>query len=158
MPSFLSKVLGRKKGDDNDSQKRRSSANLLDGPFEDVSPSVSPSMATFPESQAEDIRGRESANTVKAKGLFRSKSRSRARSPPVRRSSEPEIPHLSLSLNPTRDYKGLDALFEVDPDASITLSDVVLGKKRLSPEETLALIQACARAIVERGKTNSLHI
>ncbi|KAI0035534.1 hypothetical protein K488DRAFT_82975 [Vararia minispora EC-137] len=148
MPSFLSKVIGRRKSDDKDSSpKHRSDPSLLEGQaFEAVSPASSPSATHF--SSQENVRGRE---TFKVKNILRARSKSRARSPPVNRTSDAGAPHLSLNLSSVRDRKGLDALFEVDPDAYIILNDAVLGGKRLTPEETLGLVRACSRLIVERG-------
>ena len=50
MPSILSKVFGRKKDHgESRSHARQSRTSLLDGKFERVSPTVSPSVENFPD-------------------------------------------------------------------------------------------------------------
>ncbi|KAH6907269.1 hypothetical protein BKA70DRAFT_371668 [Coprinopsis sp. MPI-PUGE-AT-0042] len=67
MPSFLSKVLRRKRDAEKDGNSSPSSTGgeLLGGRFEDVSPTVSPSIGRFPELKGNtDFRGRNQEKTT----------------------------------------------------------------------------------------------
>lgn len=130
MPSFLSKVFGRKKLDDQDlSPARVSAPSLLEGKFEAVSPTVSESGEKQPE------KGKEK-NT-----------------PPTRYQSPP---HLTLNLSdPKTDHEAghqsLGIVFDADPDAQVVLSAETIGEQRLTPLDTLLLVKACTQVIVARG-------
>ncbi|KAF8339314.1 hypothetical protein F5887DRAFT_981887 [Amanita rubescens] len=146
MPSFFSKVFGRKKQDDKDD---RDSAPL-GGPYENISPSVSPSAANFPE-LVTNGGSREKDSTFH---LFKSKSRVAA---PESYQKPDAAPHIALNLpsslsqpedSPTR---ALDVVFEADLDSRVLLTDAAIGERRLSPTETLVLIRICARSISARG-------
>ena len=146
MPSFFSKVFGRKKQDERDDRD-----SPLGGPYENISPSVSPSAANFPELVTN--------GGLKEKdfgfNLFKSKSRTVA----AESHQKPDVaPHLALNLpsslsqpedSPTR---ALDVVFEADFDARVLLTDAAIGERRLSPTETLVLLRICARSIASRGK------
>ena len=70
MPSFLTKVFGRKKDDKlassppSHASKRHSNASLLEGKYEAVSPSVSPSAARFSEAQQPKDKDSGTANPL----------------------------------------------------------------------------------------------
>ncbi|KAG5638831.1 hypothetical protein H0H81_009602 [Sphagnurus paluster] len=148
MPSFLSKVFGRKK-DDKESPRspgRVSDPDLLDGKFE----SVSPSATKFPEV----VNGKDQAGQLKEKDasftLFRAKSPTT--SPTEKRKAD--VPHLSLNLHDPLDdpaSRTLGAVFGTDLNAQVVLSDSTIDNRRLSPLETLSLVQACSQVITARG-------
>lgn len=152
MPSFLSKVFGRKKGDDKESVtprsvRRSSDPSLLEGKFEAVPPTVSPSTPKFPEDASE--KGKE-GDKARQFGLLKSKSRPRPSSPTI------DAPHLTLRL-PGTIGKNEDSLVpSFNPQADET--DESSLTRRLTPEETLSLIEACSKAIVERGGEHSTPI
>ncbi|KAI0078406.1 hypothetical protein K474DRAFT_1674112 [Panus rudis PR-1116 ss-1] len=184
MPSFLSKVFGGRKRDDkepaspgtaptandpqsnnNSNNKRRSvtgsRTSLLDGKYEAVSPNVSPSATHFP-GEFKDSKEKEKDTGF---SLFRPKSRSVATSPPEspRSPTSAHTPLLTLNLPETgaRDWQkdaALGVVFESDVDESVVLSDAVIAKRRLSPQETVALVDACSRAIVDRGGLEALGV
>ncbi|KAG6900189.1 hypothetical protein C0993_001705 [Termitomyces sp. T159_Od127] len=143
MPSFLSKVFGRKK-DDKESPHRVADTELLDGKFE----SVSPSATKFPEVANERLpRHKEKDSPF---NVFRSKSRP---SSPESKDRRVEVPHLSLNLPGLRDEEAsreLGVVFDADPESS-TLSEEAIGRRRLNPLETLILVRACSDAIIARG-------
>lgn len=144
MPSFLSKVFGRKK-DDKDSPRRVADTGLLDGKFE----AVSPSATKFPEVANErQTRHKEKESPF---NVFRSKSR--PSSPESKKDRRGEVPHLSLDLPGLRDEEAsreLGLVFDADPESQV-LSEDVIGRRRLSPLETLVLVRACSEAIIARG-------
>lgn len=156
MSSFLNKVFGRKKDDKPGSprahpNKRHSNASLLEGRYEAVSPSISPSADKFAEraQQAKDKDGAPS-NPL---SLFR--SRSKNLTDPTRSSSTPSLatPHLTLNLPVPKEEKSraLGVVFEADPDNISTLPEIVLGERRLNPLETLLLVKACSDHIAQHG-------
>lgn len=152
MPSFLSKVFGRKK-DERDTasptspstEKRSSAPTLLEGKYEAVSPNVSPSASHFPDS------GRLNVNQPKDSplGLFRPKSKNVDQ---PRKSAAKASPAPTLTLNlPARkeaNARALDVVFESVPEEA---SESSAGERRLNPQETLSLVEACAKAIIEHG-------
>lgn len=151
MPSFLSKVLRRKRDAEKDGNGSPSSAGgeLLGGRFEDVSPTVSPSIGHFPELKgSSDFRGRNQQKTSQkehaARTLFRSKSRPRSPQP---RAEEEEVPKLPLDL--LAEVKGLD---EPAPE----MSEAVIGTQRLTPVEALGLVRICSKIITARGACSEL--
>ena len=144
MPSFLSKVFGRK--DDKDSapaEARNSDGTLLDGKFEVVSPPVSPIAPAFNEGDEPPLRG----NTKDRFTLFRLKSRTSDTSIGSPKLVE-DVPHLILNLPGAKESPSPS----FDPDTQLTLSDTVVGDRRLSPQEALVLVRACSQWMTERGK------
>jgi hypothetical protein len=160
MPSFLSKLLGRKKGQEPDSPSdKRSSPTLLDGKFEAVSPTVSPSAALFSDPTVAQIRGIDKAKDKESPfNLLRLKSRPSSDSPATEKPVA-DVPHLSLTLPVTKDRgRTLDVVFEPGREAVANLNDAAIREKRLSPNEALSLVRTCSQAnIVERGASLS-HI
>lgn len=164
MPSFFAKVFGRSKKDEK-KDKRSSQGSLLEGKFEAVSPTVSPSATNFDQAQAipevsqskdKDKDSNESKDKEPAGfiSLFRPKSRPStdpASTGASRRSNE--VPHLSLNLSAKEvDAKrALGVVFEADPDAYAVLTEEVIGERRLTSAETLLLVKACSQVIIERG-------
>ncbi|KAK0436021.1 hypothetical protein EV421DRAFT_1833687 [Armillaria borealis] len=137
MPSFLSKVFGRKKDDKEPSAGRRTSTtSLLEGKFEGPD--------KLPEAKDKE-KGKEIGF-----GLLRTKSAT-----PVLSTYAPsEVPHLSLNLPGPKNganTRSLGVVFEADPDSQILLSQSEIGGRRLNPLETLILVRACSQAIVARG-------
>lgn len=153
MPSFLSKVFGRKKQDDKElSPGRTSVPSLLEGKFEAVSPTVSESAEKVPEGRE---KGKEAGG---ASFLQRVKSSTAAAGEPPARTHYTPPPHLTLNLVGAKSEtssRPLGLVFEADPDAQIMLSEAVIGQRRLTPAETLALVKACSHAIVARGTSSS---
>ncbi|KAF5353537.1 hypothetical protein D9756_007832 [Leucocoprinus leucothites] len=150
MPSFLSKVFGRKKDGKGSppSRGRGSDGSLLEGKFEAISPVDSPSAAEFPNN-APKANGKERDGTF---GLFKVKSRPSRSSSPEPNKKE-NLPQLSLVLPvPKEDAqtRALGVVFETDSDAQI-LTDDAIGKRTLTPLEALILIRTCSQAIVARG-------
>lgn len=164
MPSFLSKVFGRSKKEEK-KDKRASQGSLLEGKFEAVSPTVSPSATHFDQAQAipevsqskdkdkdsNESKDKESAGFI---SLFRPKSRPSAdpsSTGGAKRSSE--VPHLSLNLSTKEadNKRALGVVFEADPDAYAVLNEDVIGERRLTSAETLLLVRACSQIIIERG-------
>ena len=148
MPSFLTKVFARKRSDGKDAtraSKRSSDQSLLEGKFEAISPTVSPSATHFPEL---GDKGKEKDLPF---ALFRPKSRAQSPSPRPRK-RDADIPHLTLNLPVPKEEqsRALGAAFEADTTGQ-SLSDHVIKERRLSPLETLLLVSACSKAITERG-------
>lgn len=149
MPSFLSKVFGRKKGDDKDSTthpsvRRTSDPSLLEGKFEAVPSTISPSTPKFPEDVHASEKGKNKDDDKgRPFGLLRSKSKPQPSSPTI------DAPHLTLRLPGTIDKNedSLAASFNHQADET----DGSSLTRRLTPEESLSLIEACSKAIVERG-------
>ncbi|KAK2460409.1 hypothetical protein APHAL10511_007574 [Amanita phalloides] len=144
MPSFLSKVFGRKKQDDKDDSAP------LGGPYENISPTVSPSASNFPDSVTSSVVKEKDSGFPLFKNKFRAAATESHQKPDV-------APHLALNLpsslsrqedSPTR---ALDVVFEADFDARFLLDDAVIGERRLSPTETLVLLRICTRSIASRG-------
>ena len=154
MPSFLSKVFGRKKGDEKDSAtprstKRISDPSLLEGKFEAVPSTISPSTPKFPEGTHASDKGKDKEGDKGGPfGLLRSKSKPQPSSPTTTGTTT-DTPHLTLRLPATIDKNGgsFDASFNPQADES----DDSISTRRLTPLETLVLIQACSKAITERG-------
>jgi len=153
MPSFLARILGRKKPQDPElsTDIRAYPAPLLDGKFEAISPNVSPSAALFADPVAAQLRGsdkpRDKETTFQ---LFRARSRLSGDLPSVEKPT-PDVPHLSLNLPVTKDRRALDVVFEADPEAFASFDEAALGQRRLTPHEALALVRSCSQVIIERG-------
>ncbi|KAL0566441.1 hypothetical protein V5O48_015574, partial [Marasmius crinis-equi] len=169
MPSFLSKVFSPRKKHDKDhpeASKRQSDPSLLEGRFERVSPNVSPVADNFSSDltgngREQDKDGkREKDKGGKAKeafSLLRTKS-----SASHEDSTTSETPAssrdycLSLNLSVPKNGSGvrpLGVVFEGDADSEGLLSDAAIGRRRLSPQETLVLVRACSQEIMARGLT-----
>lgn len=154
MPSILSRLLGRKK-----SQEPESSADkpgyptpLLEGKFEAVSPTVSPSAAFFSDPRAAEIRGIERSKDKESPfHVFRARSRPSSDSPAVDKAA-PDVPHLSLNLPLAKERgRALDVVFESNPDSLVLLNETTIKERRFTPREALSLVQACSQVILERG-------
>ncbi|KAI1790821.1 hypothetical protein LXA43DRAFT_1014163 [Ganoderma leucocontextum] len=160
MAAFLSKVFPRKK-DKETSNKRNSASSLLEGRFEAVSPTVSPSAAHFSDSaQQLKERGREKEKEKDSGfSLFRPRSRP-VSPPPDTRKTAKDAPHLTLNLPVPKEQRSraLGVVFEADPNDTSTLPDNVIGERRLTPLETLVLIKACSQAIVDHGGLETLGV
>jgi len=158
MPSFLSKVFGRKK-DDNPSAPFPtdvSDASLLDGHFETVTPSA----VEFPHVENGKGEENEKGKQKEAGGpfalFFKPKSRSASPEPPQRRA-----PHLSLHFSNLKDEAiaralALGVVLERDEDLDIILSDEVIGGRRLNSVEALNLVRTCSQAIIDRGMSHHI--
>jgi hypothetical protein len=148
MPSFLSKVFGRKHKDDEPAPGRPSDGSLLEGKFEAVSPTVSPTANTFAESYARDKEnGRFSLFRLRSHPSRTVTSQSRA---------ESNVPHLSLNIPGRKDGATspspvLGVAFEANLDSHVTLSDAEIGERMLNTAETLKLVRACSQSIIARG-------
>ena len=157
MPSFLSKVFGRKKHDEHDVVPRASDVSLLEGKFEAISPTVSPTATHFAESV-----GKEKENTKERDGFFgitRSKSRPSLKPPIVAQNPIDELPHLTLNLPGSATAttaRALGVVFEDDPTSLLLLEDSELEERRLSPAEALKLVKACSQVITARGMPEPL--
>lgn len=153
MPSFLTKVFGRKKDEKETASptthpKRLSHPSLLEGKYETVSPSISPSATYFP-----DASSKQHAPVKEGPmSLFRTRSRVPDQPRPGSGNSNP-APHLTLNLPVPKEEKSraLGVVFEADPENISSLSEEVIGERRLSPLEALLLAKACSTAIIHRG-------
>ncbi|KAF8904333.1 hypothetical protein CPB85DRAFT_1255379 [Mucidula mucida] len=143
MPSFLSKVFGRKKQDDKELSpgSRTSAASLLEGKFEAVSPTVS-------ESAEKQLAQPEKGSG--GNGGFLQRVKPTSTQEPIRSYQPP--PHLTLNLafGTGKVERPLGSVFAY-PDGQITLDDKAIGERRLTPSETLVLVKSCSQAIVARG-------
>ena len=145
MPSFLAKVFGRKKGDEKESAtprsaKRSSDPSLLEGKFEAIPSTVSPSSPKFPDDPHASEKGKDKSGPF---GLLRSKSKPHPSSPTS------DAPHLTLRLPGTVNKNDDSLVASFNPQAD-GMDDSILTR-RLTPAETLLLIDACSKAITERG-------
>ncbi|KAH8077379.1 hypothetical protein BXZ70DRAFT_700062 [Cristinia sonorae] len=160
MPSFFSKVFGRKKDEKESSathtRRHSASASLLEGKYEAVSPTSSPTADKFKN---------ELGNKEKEKdgfSLFRPRSRSTAATTnPHPDTAKPPrlVPHLDLNLSVQQETKSraLDVVFEAADDRG-NLPVAIIGERRLAPLETFLLVKACAAAIVNRGGLETLGV
>ncbi|KAF8153759.1 hypothetical protein B0H34DRAFT_816919, partial [Crassisporium funariophilum] len=151
MYSFLSKVFGRKKDDQDLSPTTKlAPGELLEGRFEAISPNVSPAAQLLeldPKTNGHEVKDKEKDIGF---SLFRAKSR--PASPEVRKIDA--LPHLSLNFGGPKevsDSRNVAVLFETDLDAQILLNDTIIGQRRLNPLEALVLVRACSQAIIARG-------
>ena len=155
MPSFLSKLLGRKKVQESESSADKcDSPTLLEGKFEAVSPTVSPSAAHFTDPGVAQIRGDDKAKDKESPfNILRYKSRP---SSPTAEKPVTDIPQLSLTLPVTKDRgRVLDVVFEPGHETVAFLDQAAVGERRLSPDEALSLVRACSQVIIERGASLS---
>jgi hypothetical protein len=152
MPSFLSKLLGRKKlqGLEPSSINPGYPAPLLEGKFEAISPNVSPSAAFFTDSSAAQIRGNDRPKDKESPFyIFRARARGSSDAPVVEKAPS-DVPHLSLNLSITKDRgPSLDVVFESHPDAFA--SEAAIRERRLTPLESLALVRACSQVVIGSG-------
>ncbi|KAF4568505.1 hypothetical protein EYR40_010090 [Pleurotus pulmonarius] len=154
MPSFLSKVFGRKKDEKEESNGRASESSLLEGKFEAVSPNVSPTAAIF----SENGHGKEKEKERDLGfGLFKAKSNTPTVTSPSSPSAQKHGDFLQLSLNLSSTPKDesnsrpMGSVFDADPDAQILLSESAIGERRLTPQESTTLVRASSQAITARG-------
>ena len=157
MPSFLSKLLGRKKVQEPESSAdKQDSPTLLEGKFEAISPTVSPSAAHFTDPGVARIRGNDKAKDKESPfNLLRYKSRPSSDSPTAEKPVT-DVPHLSLTLPVTKDRgRALDVVFEPVHETVALLNQAAIGERRLSPDEALSLVRACSQVIIERGASPS---
>ncbi|KAJ6627280.1 hypothetical protein B0H10DRAFT_433133 [Mycena sp. CBHHK59/15] len=158
MPSFLSKVFGRKKDDTKESRSQHrasSDAPLLEGKFEAVPPTISPTSARFEDSAEATSNDKEKERD--GFGLFKTKPKASPAVTPDQSQSVAQRKvldyHLSLNLPGPKEEstRALGVVFEADPDAQILLPESVIAERRLSPLEAFLLVQACSQAINARG-------
>ena len=153
MPSFFSKVFGRKKDEKEllspttpTTEKRSSAPPLLDGKYESVSSSnVSPSIDKFPDNAR--LTAGPSKDSPLALFRPRSKHIEHTRKSNVKTAPAPLLT-LNLPQEKQESNRALDVVFESLPE---DLAERDVGERRLSPAETLRLVQACSKAIVEHG-------
>ncbi|KAL5525182.1 hypothetical protein ACEPAF_9051 [Sanghuangporus sanghuang] len=166
MPPFFSKVFARGKEKEKEKGKdglkepsspsakqakrfsRTSATSLLEGKFEAVSPSVSPTAEKYGE--VDQTTPKKDKEKERSAGLFRPKSRTTSGSDASRK--QEEVPHLKLDLNlpsPKLDPKKRNLSIVYEGDA--VLDDDVIGEKRLSPAEALKLMRACSSVLTSRG-------
>lgn len=157
MPSFLTKVFARKKLDAKETgatPKRSCDQSLLEGRFEAISPTVSPTAAHFIETTE---KGKEKERDLPF-SLFRPRSRAQS---PLPRSAKRDVntPHLTLNLPVPKEEKSraLGATFEAD-GTSQSLPDHLINERTLTPLETLMLVGTCSKAITERGGLEALGV
>ena len=154
MPSFLSKLLGRKKlqGLEPSSDNTGYPTPLLEGKFEAISPNVSPSAAFFTDHGAAQIRGNDRPKDKESPFyIFRARARASSDVPVVEKAPL-EVPHLSLNLPITKDRgRSLDVVFESDPEAFALSNEAAIRQRRLTPHESLALVRACSQVITDSG-------
>ncbi|KAJ7102276.1 hypothetical protein B0H15DRAFT_813958 [Mycena belliarum] len=159
MPSFLSKVFGRKKDDTKESRSQHrpsSDASLLEGKFEAVPTLPSPITPRFDIQADGSSNDKEKEKEKDGFALFKNKS---VRTPPVATPDQSFAPsktndyHLSLNLPGPKEEssRALGVVFEADPDAQILLSESDIAERKLSPLEAFLLVQACSQAINSRG-------
>lgn len=157
MPSFLSRVFGRKKDDrdNNVSPTQLGPGELLGGRFEAISPNLSPKAAKYldldPGLKASPIDAARSKEKEFGFPFFRSKSRPSSPELKPKRLLD-TLPTLSLDFDePNNKFTTNGHGFE-ELGADVPLSDALIGKRRLNPQDALNLIRACSRAIVSRGE------
>ncbi|KAG7085862.1 hypothetical protein E1B28_003396 [Marasmius oreades] len=166
MPPFLSKVWfrPRKKQDKDqpDASRRVSDPSLLEGKFERVSPNLSPVGDSFSGELAGSGHEQEKeGKREKDKGGRPSKEpfsllRSKSAEPSASSDSSTRNRDYYLPLNlpgPKGDsrIRPLGVVFEGDADPEGVLSDAVIGRRQLSPQETLTLVRVCSQEIMARG-------
>ena len=174
MPSFLSKVFGRRKDElanghtsapaKAQPKHKASNPSLLEGKFEQVVTPETPIQTNFANalptatpvvsSPLSKVTSREGVGF----GLFR--SRSRPASPLTTHKPLDELPSLTLAL-PTQqgdtDRDGLGVDFEGESRLPV-LEESVIGAMRLNVEECKQLVDACTKVILERGSLSQYLI
>jgi hypothetical protein len=162
MPSFLSKVFGRKK-DDKDSNQL-GPGELLDGKFEAISPNISPNATHYLELQSDattvpapDSDAGRIIYEEKESGLSFFRTKLRSSSPEIKpKSLFDALPPLYLDFDDLKDKPAYNGYLFGESNSDALFSDNVLGQRRLNPMEALVLIRACAKAIISRGKFSHL--
>ena len=165
MPSFLSRVFGRKK-DDKDKDKdtsptQLSPGELLGGRFEAISPNASPNATKYldldPGSRVSPIEAVRSNEKEKEVGFAFFRSKSRPSSPEVKpKRLLDTLPTLSLDFDEPNSKSTTNGHIFDEITAEVQLSDAVINQRRLKPQEALVLVRACSQAIVSRGEWHSL--
>jgi hypothetical protein len=156
MPSFLSKVFGRKKDasptTSSKPTKRTSAPSLLEGKYEAVSPTVSPSAAHFADFAQKKVDREKDKERDGGLTLFRGKSRLGDTAILEQPSSPSAAPQLSLHL-PAMESDKRGALLNVfETGAGLPLlSEEAIGTRTLDIPQTISLVRACAKFITERG-------
>jgi hypothetical protein len=154
MPSFLSKVFGRKKEDTANvpvPKGHKSNPSLLEGKFEAVVTPASPVATNFASAQ------QQPKDKDGGFGLFTTKSR-QPNSPLAAKPTE-AFPTLSLNFPGQKEENGTRVLGVVfEGDRQVVLDDSVIAAKRLTPTETLALVRACSLVITERGASHLSNV
>ncbi|KAH8114840.1 hypothetical protein DFH11DRAFT_129011 [Phellopilus nigrolimitatus] len=164
-PAFLSKVFSRGKDKERDKDElpspttkqskrtsRASAHSLLEGKFEAVSPTISPSALKFDEKdKTPEVKEKEREKEKERTALFRPKSRTKSAGAGTVRKSE-DVPQLTLDLNlpivkSDSRKRDLDVVYE----GVAVLDDATLGEKRLSAAEALKLMRMCSSVISSRG-------
>ena len=163
MPSILSRLLGRKKSQEPESLADKPGYSpLLEGKFEVVSPTVSPSAAFFTDPGAAQIRGVERPKDKESPlHVFRARSRPSSDLSTVEKVEKPahNVPHLSLNLPVIKERgRALDVVFESGSDALALLNETTIRERRLTPHEALSLVRACSQVVLERGGSPSYLI
>jgi hypothetical protein len=154
MPSFLSKVFGRKKDDrDSSPTNQPGPGELLGGKFEAISPNVSPSATRFLELQSDPPK----LPVFDEFGLpfFRTKSRPSSPEAKPKRLFD-SLPPLSLDFDDLKDKSAYNGYIFEESNSEAIFSNNALGQRRLNPMEALVLIDACSKAIISRGKLGHL--
>lgn len=144
--------------------KRASIQSLLEGKFEAVSPTVSPSVQRFDEKDKVLGKDKEKPAGAAAGGLFRPKSRmatgagggrggrKSASTPQLKLDIDlPLGEGLVLASPKDGDARGREFDALVLAGGGEVLDDATLGARRLCPEEALKLMQACKEVIISRG-------
>lgn len=162
MAGFLSKVFGfgGKKSEagpqetnpaDSKSAKRApSNPSLLDGKFEVVPDKLPPSAsASGFTTEASTVRGSKANGKGKEEGSRFRAGRSRPSTVLSNVQDKVEPPLLSLNLPGSSKAE----MFQNGSEGQSVLDDVAIGAKRLSPSDTLVLINACSQVIIERGES-----
>ncbi|KAI0276053.1 hypothetical protein BGY98DRAFT_1098405 [Russula aff. rugulosa BPL654] len=137
MPSILSRLLGRKKSQEPESLADKPGYSpLLEGKFEVVSPTVSPSAAFFTDPGAAQIRGVERPKDKESPlHVFRARSRPSSDLSTVEKVEKPahNVPHLSLNLPVIKERgRALDVVFESGSDALALLNETTIRERRLT--------------------------
>lgn len=160
MPSILSRLLGRKKSQEPEPLSDKPGYSpLLEGKFEVISPTVSPSAAFFTDPGAAQVRGTERPKDKESPlNLLRARSRPSSDLSTVERveRASPNVPHLSLNLPVIKERgRALDVVFESGSNALTLLNETTIRERRLTPHEALSLMRACSQVILERGVSPS---
>lgn len=144
MPSIFSRLLGKR--------KHAERTSLLDGEKYEVVPK---STSRADSTQRPKIKLKE--QMVKGQSTHGLWKRSSSSVPRLYEQKLAEsVPILSLSLpEPKGEEKksqGLGVVFEGITDGPMKQDDEALGEKRLTPSETLVLVQKTSEVICERGE------
>lgn len=153
MPSFFSKLLGKKKHSDN--------SGLLDGERYEAIPADVPSPPSSGPVLENIPPTKSSSHKSKSHGLgLHLKRRAQSPPPPPPPEQEPIAPpHLSLDLPSSQAEEKQPADLNLGlGNETLTFSEAILRQKRLTPAETLYLVQKTSEIIQERGMTFVLFL